>query len=71
MEAGTNGDKFTDDDILFQTTQLIALTTNRGFGEDACRLLEAGGGQETLDVYKRQSKRLPVVMSKCSLMRKV
>src|SRR5579884_655955 len=51
-DAGASRYQLTDDDILFQTNQVIGLGLDGSFGQDAGRLLEGGGGEEAIGIER-------------------
>src|SRR5690606_32545710 len=45
-QAGTSGNEATDNDVLFQTTQIVALAHDGGFGQNTRGFLERGSRNE-------------------------
>src|SRR5690606_17657309 len=53
IEARAGRNELTDDDVLLQATQVVDLAVDRGFGQDARRLLEGGRREERIRLERR------------------
>src|ERR1700694_350899 len=50
--ARARRNQVTHDDVFLEALQVVHLAKRRGVGEDACRLLEGGGGDEALGLER-------------------